>query len=309
MDSASRIPIQQYYQEKYGWSSKVFNEIAWDIQYKVLKSYDVNDQRRLLKYVHRWLPTNHRLHQELQTHTQRCPMCYYILEDERHLLLCKDPAQANTVKILCGKINDLPITPTIKDRIMAAIRDEPSDHLTSKEKNLIQDKIGWNQILSGRITKDVVQNLKLKEGANVGDNESLARKLIKLIWDTILALWNQRNEFVYKVSHETKIQKQKKDLGKRVDRCYAYKDWMSASDRAKVFLQTKEELMQQEVRNIKTWVTLTERIIRTNKREQRLEKGPRKMMENYINWHPPDRKKDKKKAKPEHHFKEDLKPD
>jgi hypothetical protein len=309
MDSASRIPIQQYYQEKYRWSTKVFNEIAWDIQYKVLMSYDVNDQRRLMKYVHGWLPTNHRLHREQQTHTQRCPMCYYILEDERHLLLCKDPAQADTVKILCGKINDLPITPTIKDRIMAAIREEPNDHFTSKEKNLIQDKIGWNQILSGRITNDVVQNLKSKEGTNVGENESLARKLIKLIWDTILALWNQRNEFVYKVSHETKIQKQKKDLGKRVDRCYEYKDWMSSSDRAKVFQQTKEELMQQDVRNIKTWVTLTERIIRTNKREQRLEKGPRKMMENYINWHPPDRKKDKKKAKPEHHFKEDLKPD
>jgi hypothetical protein len=70
MDSASRIPIQQYYQEKYGWSTKEFNEIAWDIQYKVLMRYDVNDQRRLLKYVHGWLPTNHCLHRELQTHTQ-----------------------------------------------------------------------------------------------------------------------------------------------------------------------------------------------------------------------------------------------
>jgi hypothetical protein len=30
------------------------------------------------------------------------------------------------------------------------------------------------------------------------------------------------------------------------------------------------------------------------------------MMENYINWHPPDWTVGKKKSKPEHHFKEDL---
>jgi hypothetical protein len=61
LDSASSIPIQQYYQDKYGWSTKTFHSIDWDIQHKVLRRYGEIDQRRILKFVHGWLPTNNRL--------------------------------------------------------------------------------------------------------------------------------------------------------------------------------------------------------------------------------------------------------
>jgi hypothetical protein len=153
MDSASRIPIQQYYQEKYGWSIKTFNEIAWDIQYKVMMSYNANDQHRLLKYVHRWLPPNHRLHRELQTHTQRCPVCYYIVEDEQHLLRCKDFQQSETVKNLCGQIQDLPIATSIKKHIIETIRGDPQriirinkqEHRREKgPRKMMENYINWH---------------------------------------------------------------------------------------------------------------------------------------------------------------------
>jgi hypothetical protein len=44
LDYASRIPIQQYYHDKYGWSSKTFRSIDWDLQHKVLRRYGVNNQ-------------------------------------------------------------------------------------------------------------------------------------------------------------------------------------------------------------------------------------------------------------------------
>jgi hypothetical protein len=61
MDTASRIPIQQYYREKYHWTTAAFHKINWQAQHKVLQRYDNNDQRRILKFCHGWLPTHDRL--------------------------------------------------------------------------------------------------------------------------------------------------------------------------------------------------------------------------------------------------------
>jgi hypothetical protein len=287
IDMASRTPVQQYYQEKYGWSVKIFNLIAWDIQYKVMITACSGSYATTHSDVHC-----------VATLSRMNDTCYY----------AKSNANGNSTK---PKIQELPITNSIKNHIIAAIRDDQqSDYMTKETKNLNQAKIGWNQILSGRITSDVILKRNCKGANNPGkDNESLARKLIKTIWDTILVLWQQRNGFIYKVIMDDKIKQQKRALELRVERCYEYKNWMSANNQARIYMQTKDTLMQQKVKSIKAWVKLAERIIRTNKKEQKMEKGPRKMMENYINWHPPDHKDGRKRAKQAHHFKEDLKPD
>jgi hypothetical protein len=44
MDTASRVPIQQYYHDKHKWSNEAFHSINWSAQQKVLTSYDSNDQ-------------------------------------------------------------------------------------------------------------------------------------------------------------------------------------------------------------------------------------------------------------------------
>jgi hypothetical protein len=36
LHAAGQIPIQQYYQERYGWSKNAFNDISWDTQWAVL---------------------------------------------------------------------------------------------------------------------------------------------------------------------------------------------------------------------------------------------------------------------------------
>jgi hypothetical protein len=97
LDMSSNIPMQQYYQEKYGWSKTMFEEIDWDSQWRVLTNYDINDKRRILKFVHGWLPTNYRLHRERQQSTPRCPLCYYLEEKEAHLFQCQHPLQQEQV--------------------------------------------------------------------------------------------------------------------------------------------------------------------------------------------------------------------
>jgi hypothetical protein len=53
-------------------TTSVFNSIHWEIQHKALRSYSQNDQRRILKFTHDWLPTNYRLFREKQEASPAC---------------------------------------------------------------------------------------------------------------------------------------------------------------------------------------------------------------------------------------------
>jgi hypothetical protein len=106
MDTSSRIPILQYYRDKYKWKVPTFNKVNWKAQQKVLQRYDSNDQRRILKFCHGWLPTYDRLHREKQSPTQRCPLCYYLIENNKHLFACKHPGQQAIIETLLKKIDN-----------------------------------------------------------------------------------------------------------------------------------------------------------------------------------------------------------
>jgi hypothetical protein len=106
MDTSSRIPILQYYWYKYKWKVPTFNKVNWKAQQKVLQRYDSNDQCRILKFCHGWLPTYDRLHREKQSPTQRCPLCYYLIENNKHLFACKHPGQQAIIETLLKKIDN-----------------------------------------------------------------------------------------------------------------------------------------------------------------------------------------------------------
>jgi hypothetical protein len=59
MHMAGKILIQQYYKERLGWSPSTFDHVSWDTQLAVLRRYNQDDQARIIKFVHGWLPTQH----------------------------------------------------------------------------------------------------------------------------------------------------------------------------------------------------------------------------------------------------------
>jgi hypothetical protein len=204
IDAASRIPIRQYYHDKYGWSTTTFNEIDWDMQYKVLIRYGTNDQRRILKFVHDWLPTNSRLARERSSNTQRCKLCHYISEDAMHVFNCRHAKQTETRHAFLAKLNKIMlILDPEKSTILEAIE------LSSQNANWkpeietrgmrAQTLIGWQQIYRGRFAKGLIREFRLKETAASAKaaKQSLSQKILKLIWDTFLQLWKQRNELIF----------------------------------------------------------------------------------------------------------------
>jgi hypothetical protein len=145
-----------------------------------------------------------------------------------------------------------------------------------------QNKIGWHQVICGRIATS------LTDLDNPRSSQS-TQKILKTIWDTILILWQQRNDIIYNNTTKTKADRQREKMEAKVERIYEYQTHLNILDRNKVFTKEKSELIKDDPRQIKTWIQMAERIIRVHKREVKRIHRKKTMMEQYFKWHPPDK--------------------
>jgi hypothetical protein len=67
-----------------------------EVQHKTLTTYLDNDQRRILKFVHDWLPTGKRLFREGLEASLGCLLCGYLEETSDHILICQRDIQEQT---------------------------------------------------------------------------------------------------------------------------------------------------------------------------------------------------------------------
>jgi hypothetical protein len=162
LEASSSIPIRQYYKEKYDWQNSTFVNINWSAQNKVLHRYDNNDQRRILKFVHGWLPTYDRLYREQQSPNPQCPLCKNLVEDNLHLFTCKHPQQQEIILTLHKRLEsdntNYGVDTLIHNITMAISRIGQTwtpPHTDEEALNsCLQDqtRIGWKQMLFGRIS-------------------------------------------------------------------------------------------------------------------------------------------------------------
>jgi hypothetical protein len=113
--------------------------------------------------------------------------------------------------------------------------------------------------------------------------ESWAQKFIKQTWDTMLALWKERNAILNHRDIETAKANRKEQLENRVNRCYEFSHYLRHKERLQWFSKSAQELLGQELRHIKAWLTTVERLVRITKREQKQRPRNSIIMEKFLN--------------------------
>jgi hypothetical protein len=89
----------------------------------------------------------------------------------------------------------------LKDLNWQASNPVSEDHLTSKWIQE-QNQIGWYQLLYGRtgisLTK-AISSLLQRQGVETWfiSGEKWTRRIIQILWDTVLQLWNNRNNIIH----------------------------------------------------------------------------------------------------------------
>jgi hypothetical protein len=325
LEAATKVPVQQFYKDKYHWAHDTFELINWTTQHKTLTSYDINDQRYILKFVHGWLPTYDRMRREFQTTTSRCPLCHYITETNLHLFACKHPTQLETLKDMRNYLAEdgmasghKQLNEIISEVLRKSIDNQEWQPTPTGDPELDQcirdqGKIGWHHIYFGRLAKSISQFIDHHHNNTSGPGSTLGhrwvRKLIQKLWDSCLKLWNHRNGIIYGKQESEKASQQRQNLIARVERCYQYQQQLKTADRDKIFYKTQEEMMKEDPRYIQSWLKLSERIIRIHKKEANKPNKAQHMMEQYVQWRPSAHPPRKRMRQFPRHQKQDLRPD
>jgi hypothetical protein len=212
--AAGKIPLLEYYHDKWGWSQATFDAISWITQKKALDHFDINNQTRIQKFVHGWLPTQSRLFKEGAATSPKCKLCPKLYEDNFHLLDCQHPEmvaiQEELPTFLMKQLNDHGNSEFINilQLAISGCRSnktwQPSLEHTSQEwKRAVTDQttIGWIHIFYGRIATSMIQAMESHyQNLNINtkqySGERWAKKFIINIWTSILKLWKQRNDII-----------------------------------------------------------------------------------------------------------------
>jgi hypothetical protein len=278
LEAALKLPIQQYYKEKFRWTSETFHSINWTVQRKVLLTYSTNDQRRILKMVHDWLPTYERLHRENQTTTTRCPLCHFRSETSLHIFCCGNPKQQETFRTIVSyleengrqsgnqKINHIIQKALLNAANISTLNIEHTGNPRIDKWIKDQTKIGWEHILYGRTAKSLEAAMETHFRNKENDTRQetgtkWVRTLTHKIWDVFLILWSQRNEIIHGKQTDNRSQREQQFLEARVARCYEFEYKLRVEDRTKIFYKTQDEILQEDARYVRAWIKLCERII------------------------------------------------
>jgi ribonuclease HI len=207
--AAGKIPLLEYYHNKWGWSQATFDAISWKIQKKALDHFDINDQTRIQKFVHSWLPTQTRLFKEGATTSPKCKLCSELYEDNFHLLNCQHPEmtaiQEDLPTFLLKQLSDHGNSELINilQLAISGCRSsktwQPSlEHTSQDWKRAITDQmtIGWIHIFYGRLSNSMIQAMESHyQSLNINtkqySGERWTKTFIINIWTSILKLWKQ----------------------------------------------------------------------------------------------------------------------
>jgi hypothetical protein len=291
LHSAGKIPIQNYYREKFGWNISTFSNIAWEVQKSALQSFTLADQSRILKFVHGWLPTASRAFKEGSSLSQRCAICHAPREDNFHLFQCTnramDKIQEKIQSFLVKDMHDhgdSELSNIIEIGILnAGVTPKWTPSITDvsrKWRTAVRDQtsIGWDQLLRGRISTTLInavdQHYESQDLSTfLYNGRRWAKKLVIVIWTTMLELWNTRNSLIYNHDQELAATQLKEKIETRVRRCYNHKTLLKAHEQTQWFSLSLEDRLMEDAKRTTNWLQGVERLIKITRRE--LKKRPR----------------------------------
>jgi hypothetical protein len=166
-----------------------------------------------------------------------------------------------------------------------------ADVSTEWEKAVMnQNEIGWIHIYRGRIARSMIEAMD-DHYSSLGINsksytgERWAKRLIINLWKIVLELWTIQNELIHDKESSIKEANRRENTSTRIQRCYDFKDLLTAKERQQWFSASIEELMNQDYKFLTAWLTIVERLIRIVRREQKARPPASRIMERFLNIH------------------------
>jgi hypothetical protein len=172
------------------------------------------DKTRLHKFVHRWLPTNKKLHDYNKEQTNKCPSSNAIKTND-HVTLCgntrRNQIKTKTTTNLAKLLDKYYTCPHIKEIILTGIKkiwqgdySQVTNHeisftpeRTTKRALDDQNKIGWSNFYRGRVAlkwQTAQQEYYSDKFKKYQDTNQWTTAIITTVWYGFLQLWESRKD-------------------------------------------------------------------------------------------------------------------
>ena len=88
-----------FVQQCHSLSEVEFQTICWDGISRGLSKFPETQHATMIKFMHRWLPMNHKLTQQLCATNSGCPRCISSSEMQDHIFHCQSPEAIHSHEI------------------------------------------------------------------------------------------------------------------------------------------------------------------------------------------------------------------
>jgi hypothetical protein len=232
-DAHQSADMRVYFQEKYGWSDKLIENIWWLIVGKAFPNFNASVQTTIIQYIHGRLPCNQKEKLYYEYRSDLCSGCGQQIETQEHVIQCNcsdmrkllkknymrnlyrimesNETEENTSRVIGVCINKWIHGEEIPK--MKELADNPSKELIEAYKE--QTTIGWDQFLKGRLSikwGETYNKYKEKEKTKKKyvDAEKWGKDIIVVSWKFFLDIWRERNDNEHGNGNEANIKKKKK---------------------------------------------------------------------------------------------------
>ena len=220
-------PMIQHMKEQNHWDDQTFRTIDWEA-HRIALRRNRKMKCTLVKHLHRITPIGKRVHKYDPKYPPECPSCCMAqgdMETEEHLYECNSPSRrkwkATCLKTLRDQMTDLDTPEPVISLFMEGLAstfnqtspsDIPCDPSVQHIKDA-QDKIGWNQLIKGRLAWQWNNTQETHLGTRATDKANgrtwaidIATTLLKQ-W---LDLWFSRNSDRHGVDHLAQLETTKR---------------------------------------------------------------------------------------------------
>jgi hypothetical protein len=300
-------PLLEHLMKKLAVNQQTLDCIWWTVHGNALKVLPSRDRMRIQKFIHKRWATNHREAKYYSHRKPACSVCDNQDEDEDHILRCPADSREKIRQDLRDQLHEFLKQPHTPDAIRIPVisgilawlhhkeiptldRESSADLIKAYK---VQGDIGWGQAMRGRIAVqwrtliqhhlDTLNKLDhpYKNSVKTMTAERWGTKLISILYDFVLRLWDQRNieEHGETTEGQTATTKKKlilevKQLQEQGTVLHNDRDWLYVSDN--YFDQLSVLSIRAWIRNVRILMNIYRNTVAVSNSRLRLpyDRGP-----------------------------------
>jgi hypothetical protein len=251
-----------YIKTKYNWNEDTVSCVDWEALKMATIRHSYNNHWIIPKLIHGWLPTRgHPGLTEYYAERTFCPRCKQNTETNDHFLACNSGRNQWVSQFAeeAHKKNNTRLHRVLVEAITTTMNQQPTSlPIDYSHISRSQQKIGWKQLLMGRMS--IEWSHQYNKETDTEDGHKWVRNVILIVWKYIKIRWEERCEIAHEETPEN-LKEKNEAANSKLEEIYEKINEVGVEDR-KMFKQSVEEMKTLPVGSKVSWIERTKRLIK-----------------------------------------------